>query len=75
MKCIQDTCIYDEKIKLTDNLKDDLRYDSLQIASLIFEVEQSFKITFDSSDLTMENMKTVNDLLVLIKRTLENETL
>ena len=75
IKCIKDTCVYDEEIKEEYSLKNDLGYDSLEIVSLIFEIEETFNITFDSSDLTFENMETVYDLLNLIKRTLEYETI
>ena len=75
IKCIKDTCVYDEDIKEIDNLKNDLGYDSLEIVSLIFEIEEVFDITFDSSDLTFENMETVKDLINLIKKTLAYETI
>ena len=75
IKCIKDTCEYDEDIKEIDNLKNDLGYDSLEIVSLIFEIEEAFDITFDSSDLTFENMDTVKDLINLIKKTLAYETI
>ena len=75
IKCIKDTCVYDEDIKEIDNLKNDLGYDSLEIVSLIFEIEEAFDITFDSSDLTFENMETVKDLINLIKKTLAYETI
>ena len=58
-----------------DNLKNDLGYDSLEIVSLIFEIEETFNITFDSSDLTFENMETIKDLINLIKKTLAYETI
>ena len=75
IKCIKDTCAYDEDIKEIDNLKNDLGYDSLEIVSLIFEIEEAFDITFDSSDLTFENMETVKDLINLIKKTLAYESI
>lgn len=74
-KCIKDTCVYDEEFKEEDSLKNDLGYDSLQVVSLICEIEESFNITFDSSNLTFENMETIKDLLNLIKKTLAYETI
>ena len=75
IKCIKDTCAYDEDIKEIDNLKNDLGYDSLQVVSLICEIEETFNIIFDSSDLTFENMEIVKDLINLIKKTLAYETI
>ena len=75
IKCIKDTSAYDEDIKEIDNLRNDLGYDSLEIVSLIFEIEETFNITFDSSDLTFENMETIKDLINLIKKTLAYETI
>ncbi len=73
ISCIKNTCIYEGEIKLQDKIKNNLGYDSLDIVSLICEIESTFKITFNSSDLTLDNMKTVKDLFLLIKRTLSNE--
>ena len=50
IKCIKDTCAYDEDIKEIDNLKNDLGYDSLEIVSLIFEIEETFGINLIEKD-------------------------
>ena len=39
------------------------------------EIEETFNITFDSSDLTFENMETIKDLINLIKKTLAYESI
>ena len=56
------------EIKLSDDLSDDLGFDSLDAVELCMEVEQSLKITF--TDEEMETFTTVQDVVNMVEKKL-----
>jgi acyl carrier protein len=54
-----------EKITRESNLITDLRADSMDIATLLLEVEEGYGIEIDENDL--ENLKTVGDIVDYIE--------
>jgi acyl carrier protein len=56
-----------EKIKLDTNLQE-LGIDSLDVFSLLFELESAFKISIPDDD--VRSIRTVNDVVVGIKKIL-----
>ncbi len=73
--CIHETSIYKGTIYYHHKLKEDLAYDSLMMALLIEELENKFQIYFDIANLSLIQLKTVKDVLLLIERTIKNEVL
>ena len=60
-----------KKIKLEDNLQDDLGMDSLDILQVVFNIEDSFGIKVDNEK--FDTFFTVNDLLEEIMLQLKNK--
>jgi len=64
----------DENVRLKDihedsSLRDDLGFDSLDVVSLIMEVEHKYDITIDDDE--SEAIATVSDLVTAVERHLE----
>lgn len=55
------------------NLKIDLGLDSLRLVETIIDIEERFNITIDESNLNPNNMKTVEDLAIIINKSLKKE--
>ena len=62
-----------ENVQLDDTLGDTLAMDSLSMVTLLVELEDSFQITFLESDLNPFELKTVADVVALVKK-YEEET-
>ena len=54
------------KITLESNLITDLKADSMDIATLLLEVEEKYNIEIDEDDL--ESLKTVGDIVAYIEK-------
>lgn len=57
--------IDESKITLESNLLDDLKADSMDVATLLLEVEEKYNIEIAEEDL--ENLKTVKDIVDYIE--------
>ena len=62
-----------ENVQLDDTLGDTLAMDNLSMVTLLVELEDSFQITFLESDLNPFELKTVADVVALVKK-YEEET-
>lgn len=56
----------EEKITPESNLITDLKADSMDIATLLLEVEEKYNIEIDEDDL--ESLKTVGDIVAYIEK-------
>lgn len=54
------------EVKAESNLITDLKADSMDIATLLFEVEEQYGIEIDEDDL--ESLKTVGDIVAYIEK-------
>lgn len=54
-------------------LIEDLGYDSLQLMSIIAEIEKEFGITFDDSDMLFDNFNRIGDLYNLVSSLVEKK--
>lgn len=57
-----------EEIKETDSLQTDLALDSLSLVTLLLEVEDTFSIQLDESDMNPYDLATVSDVVALAGR-------
>lgn len=57
-----------KKISKSDNLQEDLAFDSLGMVTLLIELEDEFGIEFDESDLNPFDLKTVREVVDLIEK-------
>lgn len=57
--------VYADTITPQSNLITDLKADSMDIATLLFEVEEKYGIEIDEDDL--ESLKTVGDIVLYIQ--------
>ena len=57
-----------EEIKETDSLQTDLALDSLSLVTLLLEVEDTFSIQLDESDMNPYDLATVSDVVALSRR-------
>lgn len=62
-----------EVFDLQLSLKDDLGIDSLALVNVLVQLEEAFNITIDISDLSPENMKTMEDLYTLVEKYVSNK--
>ncbi len=62
-----------EEIQETDNLQDDVALDSLGMVTLLMEIEESFEIELEESDMNPFDLVAVSDVLKLVERYVENE--
>jgi len=65
LQFIADQTMRDD-IKISDNLKDDLKMDSLDFVEFVIEVENEFGITIVDGE--AETFRTVQDVIELIDR-------
>lgn len=61
--------VFDSKL----SLKDDLGIDSLALVNVLVQLEETFDITIDISDLSPENVKTMEDLYTLVEKYVSNK--
>ena len=57
-----------KKISKSDNLQEDLAFDSLGMVTLLIELEDEFGIEFDESDLNPFDLKTVREVVDLVDK-------
>lgn len=57
-------------LNINNTLKNDLGLDSLIIVDVLIQIEETFGIEFDESDLELQNLKTVKDLIQLVEKKL-----
>lgn len=60
-----DNVIHKDKVNDTDSFHSDLGMDSIDIISLIIDVEKEFKININDTD--VDGMLTINDLFNVIE--------
>ena len=66
-KIINNLCDKDT-VKITDDLQEDLLFDSLAMVMLLVEVEEEFNISLKESDMNPYLLKTVSDIVSLVKK-------
>lgn len=59
---IEDLIIVDIDTNLNDYM------DSIKLVSLIVELEEHFNITISDNDFSIENYKTIHNIIMLVKR-------
>ena len=64
---LQDLC-GKEKIRPEDALQEDLSLDSLNMVMLLLELEDTFEITLDESDMNPFELSTVQDTVDLVHK-------
>lgn len=57
-----------KEIKPEDNLKEDLALDSLSMVTLLLEIEETFEIELDESDMNPFDLNTVEDAVKLVEK-------
>lgn len=55
------------------SLKDDLGIDSLALVNVLVQLEETFDITIDISDLSLEKLKTIGNLYTLVEKYISNK--
>ena len=60
---------WEGKVKMEDNLRDDLRFDSLDCVEAIMDLEKEFDITIPDKE--AEKCRTVQDVVELVKSKLK----
>ena len=55
-------------IKPEDDLKEDLALDSLSMVTLLLEIEETFEIELDESDMNPFDLNTVEDAVKLVEK-------
>ena len=61
--------VYQDDIKLTSNIKDDLDADSLDFFEIMNELEDAFDIKLESD----EDVATIDDVVKYVKKQLDNK--
>lgn len=57
-----------EQVNMDDRLQYDLIMDSLSMVALLIEIEETFGITLDESDMNPFDLNTVRDIIELVNR-------
>lgn len=60
-------------IKPEDDLKEDLALDSLSMVTLLLEIEETFEIELDESDMNPFDLNTVEDAVKLVEKYRDDE--
>ena len=60
-------------IKPEDDLKEDLALDSLSMVTLLLEIEETFEIELDESDMNPFDLNTVEDAVKLTEKYLGDD--
>ena len=55
-------------IKPEDDLKEDLALDSLSMVTLLLEIEETFEVELDESDMNPFDLNTVEDAVKLVEK-------
>ena len=62
-----------EEIKPENDLKEDLALDSLSMITLLLEIEETFEIELDESDMNPLDLNTVEDAVKLTEKYLGDD--
>ena len=62
-----------EEIKPENDLKEDLALDSLSMITLLLEIEETFEIELDESDMNPFDLNTVEDAVKLTEKYLGDD--
>lgn len=62
---------WEEKVKMEDNLMDDLRFDSLDCVEVIMDVEKEFDITIPDEE--AEKCRIVQDVVEMVESKLKGK--
>lgn len=62
-----------KEIKPEDDLKEDLALDSLSMVTLLLEIEETFEIELDESDMNPFDLNTVEDAVKLTEKYLGDD--
>ena len=62
-----------DRISEKDTLQGDLALDSLGMVTMLLALEEEFSITFHESDMNPFELKTVEDVIALIKKYREDD--
>lgn len=57
-----------KEIKPEDDLKEDLALDSLSMVTLLLEIEETFEVELDESDMNPFDLNTVEDAVKLVEK-------
>ena len=57
-----------DDIDLNDNIQEDINLDSLELVTMILQVEDVFEIQLDESDMNPFDLTTVGDVIILVKK-------
>ena len=57
-----------KEIKPEDDLKEDLALDSLSMVTLLLEIEETFEVQLDESDMNPFDLNTVEDAVKLVEK-------
>lgn len=57
-----------DDIDLNDNIQKDINLDSLELVTMILQVEDVFEIQLDESDMNPFDLTTVGDVVNLVKK-------
>lgn len=60
-------------IKPEDDLKEDLALDSLSMVTLLLEIDETFEIELDESDMNPFDLNTVEDAVKLVEKYRDDE--
>lgn len=58
----------ESEIRLDSRLQEDLGLDSIQMITLLMELEDSFQILLDESDMNPFELTTVENIITLVKK-------
>ncbi len=61
----------EQKVKLENNLQTDMLLDSLGMVTLLIIIEDDFGVELDESDMNPFDLITVNDVVALVKKYVE----
>lgn len=69
---IKNNAKFDDDIKMTTLLVDDMGFTSIELVSMIYELETEFDIMLDMEELEFDKINLVENLVTLIERKVSN---
>lgn len=69
---IKNNAKFDDDIKMTTLLVDDMGFTSIELVSMIYELETEFDIMLDMEELEFDKINLVENLVNLIERKVSN---
>ncbi len=61
-------------LRKTSEIQKELGFDSIKIIELIVLLENKFNVTFDDNMLDINNFKTIDDILIILKEEINHES-